>query len=343
MKWNQIFNRGKRVAQAEATGSLHSLLLPSVLGIAVCMLTLCSLTWAWFTVQVHTDTTTIQSAYIHVYAASSADAFVPAGAATQDAEGDVVTMTYAVPVNPEPSTAETEGGDDTENKPVYVPTELTISGGKFYFVAQGTAQKAYLKIIVNNTEYFTTTLNPTDPTVTKNDNGNDITPAYTVYCVDLSGKNIADTSVTLSLCWGDNTNVKNPIDPTPAKDNSGNDITITSWPGDTTASINMLIQWPEDNSETTTPDGDTKQDETLDVEEPKEDQPTGGDQTKNPSTPDDSNKTPAGDNQGTTQGGGTGGSSDGNTTEGTIGDSTNTETGSDGAQQNSDTSATPTA
>lgn len=308
MKWNQIFNRGKRAEQV-AAGSLHSLLLPSLLGISVCLLTLCSLTWAWFTAQVHTDTTTIQSAYIEVYAASSADAFVPAGAATQDAEA--VTMTYAVPVSPEPSTVETEGEDDTESKPVYVPTELKISGDKFYFVAQGTAQKAYLKITAGEKVCYTALLHPTDPTVTKNDNGNDITPAYTVYCVDLSGKDITDTTnVKLTLCWGDNTNVKDPIDPTPVRDGESNK-TITKWPGDAEiASNDMLIQWPVDNSETTTPDGDTKQDETPAVEEPKDDQPTTGDQTP---TTDGNQDTPQTPDTNPTQGGETGGSSDGNT------------------------------
>lgn len=243
MKWNQIFNRGKRVAQAEATGSLHSLLLPSLLGIAVCLLTLCSLTWAWFTAQVHTDTTTIQSAYIHVYAASSADAFVPAGAATQDAEGDAVMMAYAVPVNPEPSASSTE-------TTTLEPTKLTIgSDGKFYFVAQGTAKKAYLKIKDSNSnEYFTTTLAPTDPDA-KDDNGTVITPVlYTVYEVNL-GSEISG-NITLSLCWGDNTNVPNLIEPTPVKDGESNR-TITTWPGDGGAAKIMTSLWITEEEEET--------------------------------------------------------------------------------------------
>lgn len=251
MKWNQIFNRGKRAEQA-AAGSLHSLLLPSLLGISVCLLTLCSLTWAWFTAQVHTDTTTIQSAYIKVYAASSADAFVPAGAATQDAESDAVMMAYAVPVNPEPSTVETEDGDGTENKPVYVPTELGNNSGKFYFVAQGTAQKAYLKITVgegdNAINYYTKPLHPTDPDA-KDDNGNVITPvSYTVYEVNL-GSEISG-NITLSLCWGDNTNVSNLIEPTPVKDGESNK-TITTWPGDGGAAKIMTSLWITEEEEET--------------------------------------------------------------------------------------------
>lgn len=330
MKWNQIFNRGKRAEQA-AAGSLHSLLLPSLLGIAVCLLTLCSLTWAWFTAQVHTDTTTIQSAYIHVYAASSEDAFVvPTGATTQDAEGGVVTMTYAVPVSPEPSTVKTEGGDEgTGSETEYTLTTLENINGKFYFVAQGTAKKAYLKIKdSNNTEYFTTTLHPTDPTVTKDAEGKDITPAYTVYCVDLQDTNI--TNVQLSLCWGDNTSVSNLFEPTPVIDENGVQKTITKWPSDAAiASNDMLIQWPVVTPETPT------------VEEPKGDQSTNGDQTL---TAGDNQDTPQPPDTNPTQGETGSGSSDGTTTDNTGSENTSTETGSDGGQQTaSDTPATPAA
>lgn len=319
MKWNQIFNRGKRAEQA-AAGSLHSLLLPSLLGISVCLLTLCSLTWAWFTAQVHTDTTTIQSANVAVTVATNAADLQTAGAATQADEDDTsaskspkVLTVYA------PNTTPEEGG-----YAAYNVSDLTDK--KLYFTATGNAKMAYLRIQCDGKTYYTNYLPPAEqPTDTNtSDDTNDSTntqaaeSAIKVYSVTLPDE--VTSPIKIALFWG----------PRPADITEGH---ILSWVGPVETmlppedTIPVVIGDPVDNTPTTnvpeTPD-----------------QPTTGDQTP---TTDGNQDTPQTPDTNPTQGGGTGGSSDGNTTEGTIGDSTNTETGSDGAQQTSYTPAPPAA
>lgn len=170
MKWNQIFNRGKRAAQAEASGSLHSLLLPSVLGIAVCMLTLCSLTWAWFTATVNTSTTTIQSANIavHMYGATAV----------------------------EPSTNEdTAEAFAAENGLTLLEVEkkytVQLTDGKIKFTMNGNAKMAYLEIQVGNG----TALQYTDYLEKNVSDSED-----TIYAIALGNDSV--TSVFVTLKWG---------------------------------------------------------------------------------------------------------------------------------------------
>lgn len=167
MKWNQIFNRGKRVAQAEATGSLHSLLLPSVLGIAVCMLTLCSLTWAWFTASVSSGVTAIQSANIAVY---------------------MYGVTAVEPSTNE-GTAETfAAGNETTLLEVGKKYTVNLSDGTIRFTMNGNAKMAYLEIQVGDDTQYTNYLAK----------GNDDTEG-TIYAITLDTNGAA---VFVTLKWG---------------------------------------------------------------------------------------------------------------------------------------------
>ena len=71
MKWNHFFSHNTRRREGSAD-SLLRLLAPSLLGMAVCMLTLCSLTWAWFNMSIDTNIGTIQSASVEVCVSNDA-------------------------------------------------------------------------------------------------------------------------------------------------------------------------------------------------------------------------------------------------------------------------------
>lgn len=63
MKWKEAFYAGKREhPQEEKPASLTALLMPSLLGVAICLVCLCSLTWAWFTATQNSGVQPIQSA-----------------------------------------------------------------------------------------------------------------------------------------------------------------------------------------------------------------------------------------------------------------------------------------
>jgi hypothetical protein len=63
MKWKEAFYTGKREhPQEKKPASLTALLMPSLLGVAICLVCLCSLTWAWFTATQNSGVQPIQSA-----------------------------------------------------------------------------------------------------------------------------------------------------------------------------------------------------------------------------------------------------------------------------------------
>ena len=63
MNWKEAFYAGKREhPQEEKPASLTALLMPSLLGVAICLVCLCSLTWAWFTATQNSGVQPIQSA-----------------------------------------------------------------------------------------------------------------------------------------------------------------------------------------------------------------------------------------------------------------------------------------
>lgn len=113
MKWNQLFSHNTRRQEGTAD-SLLRLLAPSLLGMAVCVLTLCSLTWAWFNMAVGSSITSIQSSEVEVCLVNNND------------DDDTWTAT---PLEE----------DGTSNA-------TTDANGKIYFIARGTAANAYLQI-----------------------------------------------------------------------------------------------------------------------------------------------------------------------------------------------------
>ena len=63
MNWKETFYTGKREhPQEEKPASLTPLLMPSLLGTVICLVCLCSLTWAWFTATQNSGVQPIQSA-----------------------------------------------------------------------------------------------------------------------------------------------------------------------------------------------------------------------------------------------------------------------------------------
>ena len=115
MKWNQLFSHNTRRQEGTAD-SLLRLLAPSLLGMAVCVLTLCSLTWAWFNMAVVSSITGIQSSEVEVCLV------------TKTTEGESVEWTASEQLV-------------ANGKPVSVTLESQI-----YFIARGTAANAYLQI-----------------------------------------------------------------------------------------------------------------------------------------------------------------------------------------------------
>lgn len=73
MKWFETLFRKTRRSGEGASCSLLSMLAPSLLGMAVCLLSLCSLSWAWFNMSVNTGVSTIQSAMVEVAVASDSN------------------------------------------------------------------------------------------------------------------------------------------------------------------------------------------------------------------------------------------------------------------------------
>lgn len=146
MKWNQLFSHNTRRQEGTAD-SLLRLLAPSLLGMAVCVLTLCSLTWAWFNMAVGSSITGIQSSEVEVC---------------------LVTLDKN---NSWTATPLVEHENGTSNA-------TTAANGKIYFIARGTAANAYLAVVYNNT---TTYYGPLDLKQGPDTNG-----YYPVYSIPLS-------------------------------------------------------------------------------------------------------------------------------------------------------------
>ena len=163
MKWNQLFSHNKRRQEGTAD-SLLRLLAPSLLGMAVCVLTLCSLTWAWFNMAVGSSITGIQSSEVEVCLVNNNNGTWTATPLEED-----VTWT-ATPLEEDGTSNATP--DDTK--------------GNIYFIARGTAANAYLKI---GNKYY----GPLDLT-----KGPDASGKYPVYFITLSDA----SPVSVSLHWG---------------------------------------------------------------------------------------------------------------------------------------------
>lgn len=123
MKWFETIFRKTRRSGEGASCSLLSMLAPSLLGMAVCLLSLCSLSWAWFNMSVNTGVSTIQSAMVEVAVANDSN-FTDASLLAGNGK-----LTVKLP----------EGS----------------SGGTLYLIAQGNVSKpTYLEVTIDNVSTY---------------------------------------------------------------------------------------------------------------------------------------------------------------------------------------------
>lgn len=64
--YRRIFSKGDRAEKQERRDSLVPLLLPSVLGISVCLVCICSMTWAWYSASIETAAQKMTAAYYEI-------------------------------------------------------------------------------------------------------------------------------------------------------------------------------------------------------------------------------------------------------------------------------------
>lgn len=134
MNWKETFYTGKREhPQEKKPASLTALLMPSLLGVAICLVCLCSLTWAWFTATQNSGVQPIQSA--------------------------TATVTAKL--------------GDTDLGKLKVGEPCNLNGtGTLTLHMEGSAQYAYVLIKVGGTEYRTGYLSANkDYTITVNESG----------------------------------------------------------------------------------------------------------------------------------------------------------------------------
>lgn len=132
MNWKETFYTGKREHPREKKpASLTALLMPSLLGVAICLVCLCSLTWAWFTATQNSGVQPIQSA----------------------------TATVTASLN-----------DTLGELKVGEPYSLNGTGTLTLHM-EGDAQYAYVVIKVGGTEYHTDYLTADGYTITVNESG----------------------------------------------------------------------------------------------------------------------------------------------------------------------------
>lgn len=137
MNWKETFYTGKREhPQEKKPASLTALLMPSLLGVAMCLVCLCSLTWAWFTATQNSGVQPIQSA--------------------------IATVTAKL--------------DDTALGELKVGEPCSLNGtGTLTLHMTGDAQYAYVVIKVGGTEYHTDYLTADGYTITVNESGATLT------------------------------------------------------------------------------------------------------------------------------------------------------------------------
>ena len=133
MNWKETFYTGKREhPQEKKPASLTALLMPSLLGTAICLVCLCSLTWAWFTATPNSGVQPIQSA----------------------------TATVTASLN------------NTALGELKVGEPCSLNGtGTLTLHMEGDAQYAYVVIKVGDTEYHTNYLTADGYTITVNESG----------------------------------------------------------------------------------------------------------------------------------------------------------------------------
>lgn len=293
MKWNQLFSHNTRRQEGTAD-SLLRLLAPSLLGMTVCVLTLCSLTWAWFNMAVVSNITGIQSSEVEVCLVNNNNGTWTATPLEEDVTWTVTPLEEDGTSNATPATK-----------------------GNIYFIARGTAANAYLAVVYNNTTtyYGPLTLTPVS---------DDSTTTYPVYSISLDNIKTA-TNVSVSLHWG---TLSEDSTPSETKAARVQDITV-SWGGTSTQSQFDLDGDEEPN---TTPVIDPSADAPQPQPETPANGDTGDNtndanddaQTPDGSTTGDANKEPDATGGNTSDTGETGTSGDSGTTGNGNGDDTGT-------------------
>lgn len=172
MNWKETFYTGKREhPQEEKPASLTALLMPSLLGVAICLVCLCSLTWAWFTATQNSGVQPIQSA----------------------------TATVTVSLN------------DTALGELKIGEPCNLNGtGTLTLHMAGDAQYAYVVIKVGNTECRTGYLSANkDYTITVNESGATLTLCWGKQD-DQSGTAVVENGGSIGTAQPSNTTDEQP-------------------------------------------------------------------------------------------------------------------------------------
>lgn len=219
MKWFETLFRKTRRSGEGASCSLLSMLAPSLLGMAVCLLSLCSLSWAWFNMSVNTGVSTIQSAMVEVAVANNKD-FTTPDARLLAGSG---TLTVKLP----------EGS----------------SSGTLYLIARGNVSKpTYLEVkTASKTDYYSLTLvRPTDNGEYRND--------YPVYSIQITG----EATLSL-VCWNNDEDPSSAATPPTALEPSitvswpstttQSGLTLTAAPGKEENPIIPPVETPDTPAE----------------------------------------------------------------------------------------------
>lgn len=307
MKWNQLFSHNTRRQEGTAD-SLLRLLAPSLLGMAVCVLTLCSLTWAWFNMHIATNIGTIQSASVEVYVSNN-DSFT--GDVKFISGSDTLTVPFST--------------NSTSQSASLADEETSTSQNRLYFIVRSNvSEKCNVYLKVGNTYYGPLTLvRPTNGEYPSDKN-------YPVYSIDIGNA----IEVSVSIHWG-----SLPTDSTVEKvvDSDNSSVTV-SWPDAPGKNVTMqspLMMMPssfeddEDSADipvisTNKDDEDESLSETPANDDAKNpDDTTTGDTVKDPSGVTGDTPTVTGD-------GGTGDSS------GTGSDTTGGDSGTGGSETGGD-------
>lgn len=315
MKWNHFFSHNTRRWEGSAD-SLLRLLAPSLLGMAVCMLTLCSLTWAWFNMSIATNIGTIQSASVEVCVSNTRDfnEFSLISGSTELPVADLFSSTNDLQI--------ATFADDV--------TSTGTQNALYFIVRSNVSANCSVYLKVGDTYYGPLTLvNPTNGKYPSD-------KSYPVYSIDLS-----ETATTVSIHWGSLPTATS----SPAKkvvDNDNSSVTV-SWPNAPGKNVTMqspLMMMPssfeddEDSADIPVISTD-KDDEDESLSETPANDDTINDDAKTPddTTTGDTGKDPSGvtgDTPTVTGDGGTGDSS------GTGSDAAGGDSGTGGSETGGD-------
>lgn len=312
MKWNHFFSHNTRRREGSAD-SLLRLLAPSLLGMAVCMLTLCSLTWAWFNMHIATNIGTIQSASVEVCVSNNATF-----------NGDVKFIsgsdTLTVPFS----------ANSTSQSASLADEETSTSQNRLYFIVRSNvSEKCNVYLKVGNTYYKPLTLvRPTNGEYPSD-------KKYPVYSIDIGNA----IEVSVSIHWG-SLPTATPSTVEKVVDSNNPSVTV-SWPDALGKNVTMqspLMMMPssfeDDEDSADIPVISTNKD---DEDESLSETPA-NDDAKNPddTTTGDTVKDPSGVTGDTPTGAGDSGTAGTGESSGTGSDATDGDSGTGGSETGGD-------